>query len=132
MNINPNQIISDTGAGPMPRKRSKYRNKRVMYKGIWFDSVAEKRRYMELEIALAAKDIKDLECQPKFLLQDKFEDRNGNKHRAIHYIADFKYFDRSTGEMVVEDVKGKETKDFKIKMKLFLKKYPQYVFRLVK
>ena len=36
------------------------------------------------------------------------------------------------GKMVVEDVKGKETDVFKLKHKLFEKKYPDLTLRIIK
>jgi len=57
----------------------------------------------------------------------------GKVQRAINYIADFKYLDADSDIIVVEDVKGMETKEFKIKKKLFLSKYGHmYEFKLVK
>lgn len=51
----------------------------------------------------------------------------------MRYIADFKYFDAEKGVYVVEDVKGAETEVFRIKRKLFLRKYgDKYIFKIVK
>lgn len=43
--------------------------------------------------------------------------------RECSYIADFKYQDARTGEIVVEDTKGFKTKDYIIKRKLMLSVY---------
>jgi hypothetical protein len=105
------------------RNYSKYRSKKVVVDGIKFDSKKEARRYQELKLLERAGAIKALELQPIFLLQDKF--RYDNKgYRKIEYIADFKYIDKD-GNVVVEDVKseGTATPVYKIKKKLFLKKY---------
>lgn len=111
--------------------RSKYNAKKTVADNICFDSKAESVRYLELKIMLKKGLIKDLVLQPKFLLQDKFK-YNGKTIRRIEYVADFMYTTGS-GELVVEDVKGVETKDFKIKMKLFLKKYgDKYTYKLIK
>lgn len=40
--------------------------------------------------------------------------------RECSYIADFEYFDKQAGKMVVEDTKGFKTKDYTIKRKLML------------
>ena len=105
---------------------SKYRNKLAVVDGITFHSKAEARRYQELLLLQRVGEISELELQPKFLLQDKFR-RNNKAIAAIHYIADFKY--KENGKTIIEDVKGKETADFKLKMKLFLVKYPKLIFR---
>lgn len=110
----------------------KYGNRKTVVGGKEFDSKAEAKRYEELEFMESAGKIKALELQPEFLLQDKFRYR-GKTERAVKYIADFKYFDVEKGVYVVEDVKGVETEVFKIKRKLFLKKYgDEYDFKIVR
>ncbi|PSJ32006.1 hypothetical protein UF10_04945 [Peptostreptococcus russellii] len=89
--------------------------------GILFDSKKEAERYSELKMLERANLITNLELQPKFLLQEKFE-YNGKVIRKIEYIADFKYIDEK-GNTVVEDVKGLKTDVYNIKKKLFLNKY---------
>ncbi len=102
--------------------RNKYHNRKVSVDGHTFDSKAEARRYGELKYLQRAKVIRDLELQPIFVLQEKFK-KNGKTHRAITYRADFRYYDVAKKKVVVEDVKGKMTKDFRIKWKLFEKRY---------
>lgn len=110
----------------------KYGNRKTVADGIKFDSRAEAERYKELKLMEKGGKIKDLVLQPEFLLQDKFKYR-GKTERAVRYIADFKYFDAEKGVYVVEDVKGMETEVFRIKRKLFLKKYgDKYIFEIVK
>ena len=106
---------------------NKYRNKKTPVGDILFDSAKEANRYIELTHLQNAGIISNLELQPKFLLQDKFIDNEGNKHRAIYYIADFRYLEND--KIIVEDVKGKKTDIYKLKKKLFLKKYSKYLFR---
>lgn len=102
--------------------RSKYKAKKVVIDGITFDSKKEAGRYQELKLLERAGAIKGLVLQPRFLLQDKFKYK-GKTERKIEYIADFKYMDTKTGKVVVEDVKGYKTDVYKLKRKLFLKKY---------
>lgn len=111
---------------------SKYRAKKTVVDGIKFDSKREAERYCELKLLEKAKEIRNLELQPRFLLQDKFKDRNGKTHRKIEYVADFMYIDKD-GKKIVEDVKGVLTDVYKIKKKMFLKKYDeQYEFREIR
>ena len=105
------------------RSSSKYGNRRVKFAGKTFDSMAEAARYGELLIHKKVGDIEDLECQPDYILQEKFE-RDGKKYRAIKYYPDFRYRDVATGRIKVEDVKGFATAVFKIKALLFRYKYP--------
>jgi hypothetical protein len=108
---------------------NKYRNKKVQVDMFVFDSIAESRRYKELALLERAKKIKNLQLQPKFLLQESFK-KNGKTFRKIEYIADFMY--EENGQVIVEDVKGMETKEFKIKRKLFEYKYPELSLKIIK
>jgi len=94
---------------------SKYRNRKVTIDGIVFDSEKEGQRYQELKLLQRAGKIRDLRLQVEFELIPK---QAGE--RACKYKADFVYHLASTGEMVVEDVKGKRTRDYIIKRKLML------------
>ena len=108
---------------------NKYKNKKVQIDMYVFDSIAESRRYKELALLEKAGEIENLQLQPKFLLQESFK-KNGKTYRRIEYIADFMYEEK--GQAVVEDVKGMETKEFKIKRKLFEYKYPSLELRIIK
>lgn len=108
---------------------NKYHNKKVQIDMYVFDSIAESRRYKELKLLEQAGEIKELELQPRFLLQESFK-KNGKTFRKIEYIADFQYIEN--GRLVIEDVKGKETEVFKLKRKLFEHEYPEYELKLIK
>ena len=114
-------------------RKSKYGAvKTVCRKGHKHDSQKEARRCDELYLLLAAGEISDLSVQPEFpilrevkLTKGKYINKSGEsvlKLRGIKYIADFLYFDRKVKMWIVEDVKGKETKEYKLKRKLFLEK----------
>ena len=102
---------------------SKYHAKRIEIDGIKFDSMKEGNRYCELKLLEKAKAIKSLVLQPKFVLQPPFTNADGQKERAITYIADFMYYDNELGQVVVEDVKGVRTDVYKLKKKMFEYKY---------
>lgn len=87
------------------------------FNGIVFDSKAEMRRYKELCLLQKAGEIKELACQPKYLLLEGFT-RGSQKYEPIYYYGDFIYYDVKKKRKVVEDVKGVETDVFKIKHKL--------------
>lgn len=93
---------------------------------ITFSSKKEKERYNQLKLMLQAGEVSELVLQPKFLLQDSFVDNKGKTHRAIYYVADFQY--KVKVLTVVEDSKGYPTPAYKLKKKLFLFKYPDYIF----
>ena len=98
---------------------NKYKNKKCKYKGIYFDSIAERNYYL---ILLQKYKKEEIKLQPKFELQEKYIDNQGKNVRAINYVADFQI-----GNKVI-DLKGVETKDFLIKEKLFKKKYQNLEF----
>ena len=96
------------------RSRPKYGNKRTVVDGIKFDSKWESQRYLYLKSLEKANRVKNLELQPKFII-------SVNGQKICTYIADFKY-DREdkdgVWEHVIEDAKGVETPEFKLKKKL--------------
>ena len=94
---------------------NKYRNRKTDFDGIVFDSKREAQRYAELQILQRAGKIRDLSMQVEFELIPK---QDGE--RACKYKADFVYHMADTGKMVVEDVKGKRTREYIIKRKLML------------
>lgn len=108
---------------------NKYRNKKIQIDRYVFDSIAEGQRYRELALLENAGKISNLELQPRFLLQEGFR-KNGKTYRKIEYIADFQY--NENGKTIVEDVKGIQTDVFKLKHKLFEKKYPDLELRIIK
>lgn len=114
------------------RRYSKYNAKKKVVDGHTFDSKREAERYCELKLFVRAGEIRDLELQPRFLLQDKFKDKTGTTHRKIEYVADFMYIDKDD-KKIVEDVKGVLTDVYKIKKKIFLNLYDnQYDFREIR
>ena len=106
--------------------QNKYKNKKTQVDMYVFDSAKEAQRYREL--LERAKEISNLELQPRFLLQESYR-KNGKTYRKIEYVADFKYIEN--GKTIVEDVKGLQTDVFKIKHKLFEKKYPDLELRII-
>ena len=106
---------------------AKYRNKKAEADSIIFDSKGERDRYLELKALEGAGEITGLSLQPEFVLQEAFTAWDGRKIRAVKYRADFEYQDAS-GRRIVEDFKGMRTREYQLKKKLFLKKYPDICF----
>lgn len=104
-------------------KQNKYQNKKVIIDGIKFDSQLEAGRYCELKILERAGKIESLELQKPFELIPSFK-KNGKTYRSGSYIADFCYFDKEKGKVIVEDTKGFETDLYKWKRKQFEYQYP--------
>ena len=96
---------------------TKYGNKRITAHGREWDSKAELDFYEHL---LQLHRAEDIIIQPKFVLQDKQDGM-----REISYIADFQ-----VGALVF-DVKGFQTSDSKLKVKMFKARYPVLSLSLV-
>ena len=99
-----------------------YRNKKVEYDGLKFDSKAERDRYIELTLLERMGEIRDLATQVPFVLVGSQITPEGRK-RPIVYKADFVYTDARSGEQVVEDVKGVRTDVYALKKRLMWKEY---------
>ena len=96
--------------------KSKYKNEKTTVNGIQFDSCKEAERYQQLMLLLKAGKITQLKLQHSFTLQGSFTTPDGEKIRAITYIADFTYYDEK-GNFTIEDVKGYKTRTYKDKYK---------------
>jgi len=99
--------------------------------GITFASMAEMNRYCYLRLLERIGEITELELQPAFVLQEAHV-RGGERIRKIVYKADFRYREKATGKVIVEDVKGHRTDVYRLKMKLLLGRYPGINFKEVK
>ena len=95
-----------------------------------FDSKSEYARYKELNLLVSAGIITDLKIHNKFILLDKYTNANGQKIQAMTYTADFTYM--KDEKMIVEDVKGFITNDFKLKKKIFEFRYPELTIDIIK
>ena len=115
------------------KKAHKYGAKKtaIIFEGelVTFDSKAESLRAIELQRCQMAGLISELSLQPAFVLQAGFV-RKGKKIREIKFVADFFYIE--DGMAIVEDVKGMETPEFKLKAKLFLMRHETMTLRVSK
>ena len=96
------------------KKSSKFGAKKTIVDGITFDSKWESERYGQLKAMERGGIVTDLELQVKY-------DIVINDIKICKYIADFVYKEESpNGEIkeIVEDAKGFETPEFKLKKKL--------------
>jgi hypothetical protein len=99
---------------------NKYRNVRTEIDGITFDSKAEAARYTELKLLKQSGAIVGFCRQPSFVLE-----ASGTRYRPDFLVCD--------GEKIwAEDVKGMETRDFKLKKKIWDKEYPWLPLVIIK
>lgn len=102
--------------------RSKYHAKKTTVDGIIFDSKREADRYLVLKGMEEDGVIEDLRRQVRYELVPAF-DVDGRHYRPVFYVADFVYMDKEAGKEVVEDVKGMRTDVYRLKSKLFARRY---------
>ncbi len=110
------------------RKQSKYKNKKININGLTFDSTQEYHRYNYLLTQEKIGNIQDLE----------FHNKKNNlillENPKIVYEPDFCY--KENGVFIIEDLKGFQTKEFKLKKKMIISKIMQNeiigVFRITK
>lgn len=100
--------------------KQKYHAHKTTVDGITFDSRKEADRYLVLKGMEEDGVIEDLRRQVRYELVPAF-DVDGRHYRPVCYVADFVY--REDGREVVEDVKGMRTDVYKLKSKLFAKRY---------
>ena len=96
------------------KKSSKFGSKKTVVDGITFDSKWESERYGQLKAMERGGIVTDLELQVKY-------DIVINDIKICKYIADFVYKEESPDgkiKEIVEDAKGFETPEFKLKKKL--------------
>lgn len=102
-------------------KISKYKAKPVYLNNVRFMSIGEAKRYSKLAYLETSGEIQKLELQPRFKILV-------NSFKICDYVADFIYTYQS--QTIVEDTKGYETPDFKIKLKLMNAVYPNLIIVL--
>lgn len=102
--------------------RSKYHAKKTTVDGITFDSRREADRYLVLKGMEEGGAIRDLRRQVRYELIPAF-DVDGRHYRPVFYVSDFTYTDGETGKEIVEDVKGMRTDTYRLKAKLFARRY---------
>lgn len=104
--------------------RSKYHAKKTCVDGITFDSKREADRYLALKSMEEDGTIEDLRRQVRYELIPAF-DVDGRHYRPVCYVADFVYME--DGKEIVEDVKGMRTDVYRLKSKLFARRYGKVI-----
>lgn len=113
-------------------RTSKYNAKKVEIDGIKFDSKAEGEYYLHLKRQVAEHQILGFERQKRMLLQEGFNVGGvKGKIRPIFYVVDF-IVTENDGTVTYIDVKGVETDVFKLKKKLFMKRYNTALLKVKK
>lgn len=111
---------------------TKYNAQKTTVEGITFDSKLEAERFIQLRLLEKADEISALVLQPEFqILRGFVNPETGEKVKSRFYVGDFQYIDNATNKIVVEDTKGMETAEFRLKWSLVKSMYPQFEFRKV-
>nr|UVN01006.1 MAG: protein of unknown function DUF1064 [Bacteriophage sp.] len=103
---------------------SKFHAQKTTVDGITFDSRKEADRYLVLKGMEEDGTIEDLQRQVRYELVPAF-DVDGRHYRPVFYVADFVYVE--DGKEVVEDVKGMRTDVYRLKSKLFARRYGKVI-----
>jgi hypothetical protein len=103
---------------------SKYHNRKVNIDGMSFDSIAEARRFAELQLMQISGQIigYDWHRQLDVPIAKARQQRlvlAVNDIKVATFVADFIYRYLDTGKIVVEDYKGFKTPAYKLKARLF-------------
>jgi hypothetical protein len=103
------------------KKRPKYGNRKVVKNGEKFDSVHEYERHLVLLDMQKRGEISELQRQDRLevWVLDTL---------ICTYVADWSYI--QNGRTVIEDAKGFQTPEFKLKWKLVQAVFPSYDFVL--
>ena len=127
-NVKVQSIIGNVKKVSVAGKReSKYHNKIAYYDGIAFDSIKERDYYADVLLPLNwAGEIKSIDMQVSFVLQPPFK-HGGKTIKGIKYVADF-VITYPDGRKKVIDTKGYRTKEYQLKRKMLLYKYPDIDF----
>lgn len=111
---------------------TKYNAQKTEVNGITFDSRLEADRFEQLQWLLKAGEISDLWLQVELQVNHgRIDPETGEKIRSTNYVADFMYVDKGQHKIIIEDTKGMETPDFRLKWNLAKSQYPEYEFRKV-
>lgn len=108
---------------------NKYNARKTKIDGYTFDSKAEGEYYLILKEKHRRGEIQGFKLQPRYLLLESFR-KNGKTYRKTEYVADFEVY-HLDGSTQVVDVKGVKSEAFKIKHKLFEKRYQDLTLTLV-
>lgn len=105
-------------SAPRARRKEKYANVRCEVDGEKFASKAELGRWLNLRLLERTQKIRGLQRQVKYQLIPAQRRPSGGTERECSYVADFVYW--VGDQLVVEDVKGAATPEYRIKRKLML------------
>lgn len=104
---------------PVKKRAQKYSNQRITDSdGLKFDSKAEHKYWLHLKLRERAKEIFNLERQVVYVLA-KAVHVAGRNRPPLRYVADMRWNEGcKSGRLVVADVKGAVTAEYRIKRHL--------------
>lgn len=114
------QALKRSRKGGRPGGRGNIAHRKVPYDGFVFDSPLEKDRYVQLKLLEEKGLITDLKVHPRFFFKNpatgeylKIRSQGYPNGRKVWYEGDFSY--RTGKEFVVEDTKGFDTQEARLK-----------------
>ncbi|WP_051575119.1 DUF1064 domain-containing protein [Sporolactobacillus terrae] len=112
------------------RKRNKYNAKQTTYNGVRYDSRMEAQFAAHLDKQLKAGEIDKIVRQPHYVVLDAGETEYGVKYNKVIYTPDF-LVTYQDGHQEAIEVKGKETRDYLVRKKLFYSAFPWIPLKVV-
>lgn len=97
------------------RRKHKYGAKAVEINGMRFPSQHEANRWAELAFREKAGEIQNLKRQVDIYLMGANGPILTPTGRKAKYVADFRYWDVKRGREIIEDAKGFQTPEYKLK-----------------
>lgn len=116
--------------------RSKYKAQPQIIENVRFASKKEANRFSELRLLERAGHIVELTPHPKF----KFEidgipvlikSKGFPNGRQASYTADFSYVEVKTGELILEDTKGMDTSESRLRRAIVEAMWPDLKIRVL-
>lgn len=112
------------------KKESKYKNEKVEYGGIIFDSIQERDFYIKEIEPLKLRGYK-IELQKEFILQEGFE-KKGVKYQPIKYSCDYYVESQDKTDVRIIEIKGFALTDYVMRKKMFEYKYQDLSITVIK
>lgn len=103
------------------RGKSKMGNRKTEVDGVRFDSQLEANRYCELKLLKQAGEIQGFGIQPSFVIME-----GGTRYRPDFIVCG------KDGSIWLEDTKGFETDQFKLKQRQWEAVYPWLPLKVIK
>lgn len=114
----------------MKGRRNKFGAKKAACaQGHSHDSIGEARYCDQLHLLQRAGEIEQLEVHPQYWFVINGKQVKHPNGRRVGFKPDFRYFDRHSGNEIVDDFKGFRTPDYVLRAAIFRALFPTITLR---